>query len=280
MINKSKRHEDAVRTNEPIAERIHKLLAQSGYGSRREIEKAILDHKVLVNNQIAKIGQLITPSDKIIFNGKSVYINNDNNLPRVLIYHKPEGEIVSENDPGGRTTVFQSLPRIKKGKWMSIGRLDFNTSGLLIFTSYGELANRLMHPKYEVEREYSVRILGELSEDQIKEFKAGIEVEGGKAKFESIYFEGGDGANKWYRVVLKEGRNREVRKMFEYFDLTVSRLIRVRFGIVILPSHLKRGMHTELTQAEVTRLLQKHDIEPNDFNKPQLSNQRKRNKRL
>ncbi len=163
---------------------------------------------------------------------------------------------------------------------MSIGRLDFNTSGLLIFTSYGELANRLMHPKYEVEREYSVRILGELSEDQIKEFKAGIEVEGGKAKFESIYFEGGDGANKWYRVVLKEGRNREVRKMFEYFDLTVSRLIRVRFGIVILPSHLKRGMHTELTQAEVTRLLQKHDIEPNDFNKPQLSNQRKRNKRL
>jgi len=280
MINKSKRHEDAVRTNEPIAERIHKLLAQSGYGSRREIEKAILDHKVLVNNQIAKIGQLITPSDKIIFNGKSVYLNNDNNFPRVLIYHKPEGEIVSENDPGGRTTVFQSLPRIKKGKWMSIGRLDFNTSGLLIFTSYGELANRLMHPKYEVEREYSVRILGELSEDQIKEFKAGIEVEGGKAKFESIYFEGGDGANKWYRVVLKEGRNREVRKMFEYFDLTVSRLIRVRFGIVILPSHLKRGMHTELTQAEVTRLLQKHDIEPNDFNKPQLSNQRKRNKRL
>ena len=280
MINKSKRHEDAVRTNEPIAERIHKLLAQSGYGSRREIEKAILDHKVLVNNQIAKIGQLITPSDKIIFNGKSVYLNNDNNLPRVLIYHKPEGEIVSENDPGGRITVFQSLPRIKKGKWMSIGRLDFNTSGLLIFTSYGELANRLMHPKYEVEREYSVRILGELSEDQIKEFKAGIEVEGGKAKFESIYFEGGDGANKWYRVVLKEGRNREVRKMFEYFDLTVSRLIRVRFGIVILPSHLKRGMHTELTQAEVTRLLQKHDIEPNDFNKPQLSNQRKRNKRI
>jgi 23S rRNA pseudouridine2605 synthase len=134
---------------------------------------------------------------------------------------------------------------------MSIGRLDFNTSGLLIFTSYGELANRLMHPKYEVEREYSVRILGELSEDQIKEFKAGIEVEGGKAKFESIYFEGGDGANKWYRVVLKEGRNREVRKMFEYFDLTVSRLIRVRFGIVILPSHLKRGMLPSLLRQKL-----------------------------
>ena len=280
MINKPKKYEGRVEAGEPVGERIHKLLAQSGYGSRREIEKAILEDKVLVNNQNAKIGQLITPSDKIIFNGKSIFLNNDNNLPRVLIYHKPEGEIVTENDPGGRSTVFEKLPRIKKGKWMSIGRLDFNTSGLLIFTSYGELANRLMHPKYEIEREYSVRILGELSEDQIKEFKSGIDIDGGKAKFESIYFEGGEGANKWYRVVLKEGRNREVRRMFEYFDLTVSRLIRVRFGIVILPSHLKRGMHTELTQAEVTRLLQKHDIEPNDFNKPQLSNQRKRNKRL
>jgi len=280
MINKPKKYEGRADAGEPVGERIHKLLAQSGYGSRREIEKAILEDKVLVNNQNAKIGQLITPSDKIIFNGKSIFLNNDNNLPRVLIYHKPEGEIVTENDPGGRSTVFEKLPRIKKGKWMSIGRLDFNTSGLLIFTSYGELANRLMHPKYEIEREYSVRILGELSEDQIKEFKSGIDIDGGKAKFESIYFEGGEGANKWYRVVLKEGRNREVRRMFEYFDLTVSRLIRVRFGIVILPSHLKRGMHTELTQAEVTRLLQKHDIEPNDFNKPQLSNQRKRNKRL
>lgn len=279
MINKPKKYEGRA-DGEPVGERIHKLLAQSGYGSRREIEKAILEDKVLVNNQNAKIGQLITPSDKIIFNGKAIFLNNDNNLPRVLIYHKPEGEIVTENDPGGRSTVFEKLPRIKKGKWMSIGRLDFNTSGLLIFTSYGELANRLMHPKYEIEREYSVRILGELSEDQIKEFKSGIDIDGGKAKFESIYFEGGEGANKWYRVVLKEGRNREVRRMFEYFDLTVSRLIRVRFGIVILPSHLKRGMHTELTQAEVTRLLQKHDIEPNDFNKPQLSNQRKRNKRL
>lgn len=280
MINKPKKYEGRDDAGEPVGERIHKLLAQSGYGSRREIEKAILEDKVLVNNQNAKIGQLITPSDKIIFNGKAIFLNNDNNLPRVLIYHKPEGEIVTENDPGGRSTVFEKLPRIKKGKWMSIGRLDFNTSGLLIFTSYGELANRLMHPKYEIEREYSVRILGELSEDQIKEFKSGIDIDGGKAKFESIYFEGGEGANKWYRVVLKEGRNREVRRMFEYFDLTVSRLIRVRFGIVILPSHLKRGMHTELTQAEVTRLLQKHDIEPNDFNKPQLSNQRKRNKRL
>ena len=261
-------------------ERIQKVLAQSGFGSRREIEKAIVDERVLVNNKIAKVGQSITPSDKISLNGKPIFLSNSNNLPRVLIYHKPEGEIVSENDPEGRTNVFQNLPRIKNGKWISIGRLDFNTSGLLIFTSNGELANKMMHPKYEVDREYSVRILGEVSEEQIKKFGKGIDLDDGTAKFESISFEGGEGANKWYRVVLKEGRNREVRRMFGHFNLTVSRLIRVRFGIVILPSHIKRGMHTELTQAEVSRLLQKHEMNPNDFNKPQLSNQKKRNRRV
>ena len=192
-------------------ERIQKVLAQSGFGSRREIEKAIVDERVLVNNKIAKVGQSITPSDKISLNGKLIFLSNSNNLPRVLIYHKPEGEIVSENDPEGRTNVFQNLPRIKNGKWISIGRLDFNTSGLLIFTSNGELANKMMHPKYEVDREYSVRILGEVSEEQIKKFTKGIDLDDGTAKFESISFEGGEGANKWYRVVLKEGRNREVR---------------------------------------------------------------------
>ena len=261
-------------------ERIQKVLAQSGFGSRREIEKAIVDERVLVNNKIAKVGQSITPSDKISLNGKPIFLSNSNNLPRVLIYHKPEGEIVSENDPEGRTNVFQNLPRIKNGKWISIGRLDFNTSGLLIFTSNGELANKMMHPKYEVDREYSVRILGEVSEEQIKKFTKGIDLDDGTAKFESISFEGGEGANKWYRVVLKEGKNREVRRMFEYFNLTVSRLIRVRFGIVILPSHVKRGMYTELTQAEVSRLLEKHGMNSNDFNKPQLSNQKKRNRRM
>ena len=145
-------------------ERIQKVLAQSGFGSRREIEKAIVDERVLVNNKIAKVGQSITPSDKIILNGKTIFLSNSNNLPRVLIYHKPEGEIVSENDPEERINVFQNLPRIKNAKWISIGRLDFNTSGLLIFTSNGELANKMMHPKYEVDREYSVRILGEVSE--------------------------------------------------------------------------------------------------------------------
>lgn len=280
MINKTNNNLESQNNLNVSAKRIQKVLAQSGFGSRREIEKAIVDERVLVNNKIAKIGQSIIPTDKIVFKGKLIRLNTSNNLPRVLIYHKPDGELVSENDPGGRKTVFQNLPKIKQGKWISIGRLDFNTSGLLIFTSYGELANKMMHPKYEVDREYSVRVLGELSNDQMKELESGIVLEDGNAKFESINFEGGEGANKWYRVVLKEGKNREVRRMFKHFDMTVSRLIRVRFGIIILPSHLKRGMHTELTQAEVSRLLQKHDIKPESFNKPQLSNQKKRNKRM
>lgn len=280
MINKTNNNLESQNNLNVSAKRIQKVLAQSGFGSRREIEKAIVDERVLVNNKIAKIGQSIIPTDKVVFKGKLIRLNTSNNLPRVLIYHKPDGELVSENDPGGRKTVFQNLPKIKQAKWISIGRLDFNTSGLLIFTSYGELANKMMHPKYEVDREYSVRVLGELSNDQMKELESGIVLEDGNAKFESINFEGGEGANKWYRVVLKEGKNREVRRMFKHFDMTVSRLIRVRFGIVILPSHLKRGMHTELTQAEVSRLLQKHDIKPESFNKPQLSNQKKRNKRM
>ena len=280
MINKTNNNLESQNNLNVSAKRIQKVLAQSGFGSRREIEKAIVDERVLVNNKIAKIGQSIIPTDKIVFKGKLIRLNTSNNLPRVLIYHKPDGELVSENDPGGRKTVFQNLPKIKQAKWISIGRLDFNTSGLLIFTSYGELANKMMHPKYEVDREYSVRVLGELSNDQMKELESGIVLEDGNAKFESINFEGGEGANKWYRVVLKEGKNREVRRMFKHFDMTVSRLIRVRFGIIILPSHLKRGMHTELTQAEVSRLLQKHDIKPESFNKPQLSNQKKRNKRM
>ena len=280
MINKNSNLNTQNIQKKSSGERIQKVLAQSGFGSRREIESAIVEEKVLVNNKIAKIGQSITSSDKIILNGKPIFLSNANNLPRVLIYNKPEGEIVSENDPEGRVNVFQDLPRVKNGKRISIGRLDLNTSGLLIFTSNGELANKMMHPKYEIEREYSVRILGEVSDEQIKKFVKGIELDDGAAKFESITFEGGEGANKWYRVVLKEGRNREVRRMFAYFNLSVSRLIRVRYGIVILPSHVKRGMYTELTQAEVSRLLQKIGMDPNYFNKPQLSNQKKRNRRL
>ncbi|MDA1339493.1 MAG: pseudouridine synthase [Methylophilales bacterium] len=249
--------------------RIHKVLAQSGYGSRREIEKAITEERVKINNVIATLGQPVLSTDKIMFNGKIVHLREENILPRILIYHKPEGELVTENDPEGRPTVFEKLPRIKRSKWISIGRLDFNTSGLLIFTSYGELANRLMHPKYEIEREYSVRVLGELSEDVMSSLKEGIELDDGIAKFETLYFEGGEGANRWYRVTLKEGRNREVRRMFEAFGITVSRLIRVRFGEITLPSHLKRGMFLELKQNEVISLLKWSGLETASFIKPQ-----------
>jgi len=249
--------------------RIHKVLAQSGYGSRREIEKAITEERVKINNVIATLGQPVLSTDKIMFNGKIVHLREENILPRILIYHKPEGELVTENDPEGRPTVFEKLPRIKRSKWISIGRLDFNTSGLLIFTSYGELANRLMHPKYEIEREYSVRVLGELTEDVMSSLKEGIELDDGIAKFETLYFEGGEGANRWYRVTLKEGRNREVRRMFEAFGITVSRLIRVRFGEITLPSHLKRGMFLELKQNEVISLLKWSGLETASFIKPQ-----------
>jgi len=175
-------------------------------------------------------------------------------LPRIIIYHKPEGEIVSVRDPQGRPSVFDKLPHVRSSKWIAIGRLDFNTSGLLIFTTDGALANRLMHPRYQMEREYAVRIIGELTPEQIDRLTGGIELEDGLAKFDQLYDEGGQGTNHWYRIVLKEGRNREVRRMFEALGITVSRLMRVRFGPVNLPPRLKRGMWLELIDAEVERL--------------------------
>ena len=254
--------------------RIQKALAQAGVGSRREIEKAILDKRIFVNNQLAEIGQSVSELDKIIFDGKLIKINTETLLPRILIYHKPEGEIVSVSDPKGRVTVFDNLPKIKKAKWISIGRLDYNTSGLLIFTSYGELANRLMHPRYEIEREYSVRILGELSDEQLIKLTQGIKLEDGLAKFETISFQGGEGVNHWYRVVLKEGRNREVKRLFESFGLTVSRLIRTRFGDIRLPSHIKRGMFIELSQKEVFGILNQFNIDSKQFIRPQTKVQK------
>ena len=255
--------------------RIHKFLAQGGFGSRREIEKAIIEKKIYVNNQLAVLGQLVNSRDLIIFNGKPVFLNNLAVLPRILIYHKPEGELVTQNDPKGRPTVYKNLPKIKQAKWIAIGRLDFNTSGLLIFTSSGELANRLMHPKFEVVREYSVRILGALNDDQLHLLKTGIELDDGPAKFDSIEYEGGEGANKWYKVTLKEGRNREVRRIFEYLDLTVSRLIRIRFGEIKLPTYLKRGMHEELAQKQVIKILEENQIDASAFKIPQIKNTRK-----
>ncbi|MDL1864808.1 pseudouridine synthase [Betaproteobacteria bacterium PRO5] len=235
--------------------RLQKLLARNGLGSRREIEDMIAAGRVSINGVTAKPGDRAGLGDMIRVDGKIIRFRLAALLPRVIIYHKPEGEIVSVRDPQGRPSVFDKLPHIRSSKWIAIGRLDFNTSGLLIFTTDGTLANCLMHPRYQVEREYAVRIVGELTPEQITRLTTGIELEDGLARFDQLLDEGGTGTNHWYRIMLKEGRNREVRRMFEALGLTVSRLIRVRFGPVNLPPRLKRGMWIELMDTEVEQLL-------------------------
>lgn len=235
-------------------ERLQKVLAQAGVASRREIEEWVVAGRISVNGLPASLGQKIGPGDRVKVNGKLVPLRFTQRSPRVLIYHKPEGEIVSRDDPEGRPTVFERLPILRKGRWLAVGRLDFNTSGLLLFTNDGDLANKLMHPRYELEREYAVRILGELTEEQVKSLTEGIQLEDGPAKFNLLRDEGGEGANHWYRVTISEGRNREVRRMFEAVGLTVSRLMRVRYGSVELPARLKRGMWMEMPEAEACAL--------------------------
>jgi len=236
-------------------ERLHKLLAQSGVGSRREMEELIAAGRVNVNGETAIIGQSVSPGDRIKVSGKLVHLKFSNRLPRVIIYHKPEGEIVSRDDPDHRPTVFTSLPKMSGGRWVAVGRLDFNTSGLLMFTTSGDLANRLMHPRYNLVREYAVRVLGELPDDARQRLLDGIELDDGPAQFATFQDAGGDGANHWYRVSLFEGRNREVRRMFEYVGVTVSRLMRVRYGPFVLPPNLKRGQVLEIGEADIKTLL-------------------------
>ena len=237
-------------------QRLHKLLALQGLGSRRDMEELIASGRVTVNGEIAKVGVGVTQYDIVRIDSRPVRLSFEAELPQVLIYHKPEGEIVSQDDPEGRASVFDKLPKIKQGKWIAIGRLDINTSGLLIFTNSGDLANRFMHPRYEVEREYAVRIFGELTEEQMGMLTQGIELEDGPAAFDSISAQGGEGANHWYQVILREGRNREVRRLFEAFQLPVSRLMRVRFGPVNLPPRVKRGQMLKLEQKTVVDLLE------------------------
>lgn len=220
------------------------------------MEALIASGRVTVNGAIATAGQGVTQFDTVRLDSRPVKLPFIPELPQVLIYHKPEGEIVSQDDPEGRASVFDKLPKVKNGKWIAIGRLDMNTSGLLIFTTSGELANRFMHPRYEVEREYAVRIFGELTEGQMAQLTEGIELEDGPANFDSIRAQGGEGANHWYQVILREGRNREVRRLFEAFQLPVSRLMRVRFGPVNLPPRVKRGTMLKLEQKEVVGLLE------------------------
>lgn len=245
-----------VRLDPELAPKLHKVLADSGMGSRREMEELIVAGRVSVNAEPAHLGQRVLPTDQVRVNGRLIQRKNKSKPPRVLIYHKPAGEIVSMDDPQGRTTVFQKLPKISNGKWIAVGRLDFNTEGLLLFTSSGDLANRLMHPRYEVQREYAVRILGELTEEQRQQLLTGIQLDDGPAKFLYVDVAGGEGANRWYKVGLKEGRNREVRRMFEACKLTVSRLIRTRFGDIMMPSTLKRGRHMEMEALEAMSYMQ------------------------
>lgn len=239
-----------------MSERLHKVLAAAGLGSRREMEDWIRAGRVVVNGEVATVGQTVGPRDRVIVNGKPVRLNLEvQRLPRVLLYNKPEGEIVSYSDPQGRPTVFANLPKMRTAKWLAIGRLDLNSGGLLLFTTSGELANRLMHPRYEVEREYAVRVMGLLTPEQARQLRHGVEIDGTLAKFEDIVDQGGEGANHWYHVVIKEGRNREVRRMFDAVGLMVSRLTRVRYGSLRLPPRLKRGNFLELEREAVAALL-------------------------
>jgi 23S rRNA pseudouridine2605 synthase len=235
--------------------KLHKVLADAGMGSRRDMEDLIIQGRVSVNGMPAHIGQRVGPTDQVRINGKMVHRKIQTKPPRVILYHKPAGEIVSQSDPEGRPTVFDRLPKAKQGRWIAVGRLDFNTEGLLLFTTSGELANRLMHPRYGVEREYAARILGDLEPEQEKLLKTGIQLDDGVAKFLRLVSGGGEGANRWYHVALTEGRNREVRRMFEAVGHIVSRLIRTRYGLFVLPPRLRRGRWEEVPSDQIVQLM-------------------------
>ena len=236
--------------------KLHKVLAQSGLGSRIEMERLIADGHVSVNQEPAHVGQRVQFGDQIKVNGKLVKVRIAPPAPRVIAYHKPAGEVVTHDDPQNRPTVFRRLPRLYQGKWQSVGRLDLNTEGLLLLTSSGELANQLMHPRFGLEREYAVRSLGKLSNEQKQSLLDGITLEDGLAQFGSIEEGGGEGSNCWYRVTISEGRNREVRRMFEAVGHAVSRLIRIRYGAMVLPRGLKRGAFVELREYDIRALMQ------------------------
>ncbi len=235
--------------------KLHKVLAQAGMGSRLEMEQLILEGRISVNNEPAHVGQRIQHGDQIKVNGKPIRYRIDPPPARVIAYHKPVGEVVTHDDPQNRPTVFRKLPRQVQGKWQSVGRLDLNTEGLLLFTSSGELANKLMHPRFGLEREYAVRVLGGLSNEEKTRLLDGVQLEDGFASFGSIEDGGGEGSNCWYRVTISEGRNREVRRMLEAVGHAVSRLIRIRYGAMVLPRGLKRGAWMELDERDIQALL-------------------------
>jgi 23S rRNA pseudouridine2605 synthase len=236
---------------QPESPKLHKVLAQAGVGSRLEMEQLILEGRISVNNEPAHIGQRVQFGDQVKVNGRPIRFRIQPPAPRVIAYHKPAGEVVTHDDPQNRPTVFRRLPKLFQGKWQSVGRLDLNTEGLLLFTSSGELANNLMHPRFGLEREYAVRVLGALNAEEKQKLTAGVNIGDGLAQFGSIEEGGGEGSNCWYRVTISEGRNREVRRMFEAVGHAVSRLIRIRYGSMVLPRGLKRGTWMELDATDI-----------------------------
>jgi 23S rRNA pseudouridine2605 synthase len=251
--------------NMGAGERIQKVLARGGVGSRREIERWIDEGRLKINGDIVKLGDRLKVGDYLQLNDRVMHWEKFAIQPtRVLLYHKPTGEVVTRRDPQGRPVVFSQLPVLETARWISVGRLDINTSGLLLVTNNGELANKLMHPSTKVEREYAVRILGNVSDETLEKLKKGVELEDGVAKFDAIRFFGGEGANKWYHVIVSEGRNRLVRRLWEAQEVIVSRLMRVRYGPVVLPERLKTGAIYELTDKELDLLFDFAGLQRNE----------------
>lgn len=246
-----------------MAERIQKVLARAGYGSRRQVEAWIKEGRVTCNGNTASLGDQISEGDRLKLDNKPLSPNRLWQQPQqVILYNKPVGEVCTRNDPEGRRTIFQSLPTPEQGRWVSVGRLDLNTSGLIILTTDGELANRLMHPSNEMDREYAVRVLGEVTTDMMQALRDGVMLEDGEAHFNDIQESGGEGANHWYHVVIQEGRNREVRRLWESQGVQVSRLMRVRYGPVIMPNNLRMGHWTKLEGTDLEYLYEQAGMKP------------------
>jgi 23S rRNA pseudouridine2605 synthase len=260
----------------PVMERLHKILARAGLGSLRQIERWIAEGRVQVDGRTAVPGEQVSAAAKVMIDGRAVEL--DKRLPeqvRVLACYKPAGEICTRSDPQGRPTVFERLPRLRRGRWIGIGRLDYNTAGLLLFTNHGELANALMHPRSGIEREYAVRVRGPVSAETLRQLRKGVQLEDGPARFLKVSDAGGEGSNHWYHVTLAEGRNREVRRLWEAAGVTVSRLIRFRYGCIALPRERRIGECWELETAEVQRLFRLAGLAGE---KPQLPSSRRRDR--
>ncbi|ADW74221.1 23S rRNA pseudouridine(2605) synthase RluB [Rahnella aquatilis] len=276
---KYQKPKNALDSTEGQSEKLQKVLARAGHGSRREVEAMIQAGRVSVDGKISTLGDRVevTGGTKIRLDGHVLSVmESQDTVCRVLAYYKPEGELCTRNDPEGRPTVFDRLPKMRGSRWIAVGRLDVNTSGLLLFTTDGELANRLMHPSREVEREYAVRVFGQVDDEKIKQLSRGVQLEDGPAAFRSIKFQGGEGLNQWYNVTLTEGRNREVRRLWEAVGVQVSRLIRVRYGDLNLPKGLPRGGYKELDLPDINYLRTLVDMTEETVSKLPVERDRRR----